>query len=135
MIKRKMFGGAGKVIFRNAGLLRKTPTHAEEILWNFLKTKPYNLKFRRQHAFQLFVLDFYCHKLKLVIEVDGSIHNKDEVKQKDKEREEQLGNSGLTVIRFTNDDIINHQDNVIEELKNLLFSKLESLDNKNASPT
>ncbi len=55
--------------------------HAESILGGYLKTKPFGLKFRRQHPYSVYILDFYCHKLKLVIEVDGSIHYIDTVKE------------------------------------------------------
>ncbi|MBO9682401.1 MAG: DUF559 domain-containing protein [Flavisolibacter sp.] len=60
------------------------------MLWNYLRTKPFGFKFRRQHPFSIYILDFYCHQLKLVIEVDGSIHNVAEVKQNDEIRQQQL---------------------------------------------
>ena len=79
----KMHKGAQKPLFQMAREHRNKSTHAEEILWNYLKTKPLGIKFRRQHPFSIYILDFYCHSLKLVIEVDGSIHNLDEVKKND----------------------------------------------------
>ena len=94
-MKRKMHAGAEKEIYQRARELRNRSTHAEDILWGYLKTKPHNIKFRRQHPYSIFILDFYCHSLKLVLEVDGSIHNKDEVKTNDKQRQELLESDGL----------------------------------------
>ena len=102
-MEKKMHAGALKPLFQWARELRNNCTVAESILWGYLKTKPYGLKFRRQHPYFNYILDFYCHALKLVIEVDGSVHDKEEVKFYDKERQALLENDGLTVIRFTND--------------------------------
>jgi very-short-patch-repair endonuclease len=102
---KNMFDGAEKALFASASQLRKQQTFAEELLWQYLKTKPLGLKFRRQHVYGIYILDFYCHKLKLVIEVDGSIHDEKEVKQNDEIRQKHLEEDNLTVLRFTNDDI------------------------------
>jgi len=59
-------------------------------LWGYLKAGISELKFRRQHPFGIYVADFYCHKIKLIIEVDGSIHNKKEIKDYDTKRESDL---------------------------------------------
>jgi very-short-patch-repair endonuclease len=83
-VSEKMFAGAEQVLFERAAELRSQPTHAEEVLWSYLKIKPLGFKFRRQHPYLIYILDFYCHALHLVIEVDGAIHQKEEVKQNDK---------------------------------------------------
>ena len=70
-MKNKMHAGANKFIFQRARELRDRETNAELVLWGYLKGKPLGLKFRRQHPYAVFILDFYCHALKLVIEVDG----------------------------------------------------------------
>ena len=111
--KSKMFAGADKFLFARAGELRKQQTFAEELLWQRLKTKPLGFKFRRQHAYGSYILDFYCHRLKLVIEVDGSIHNEEEIKRNDEIRQKDLENDKLCVIRFTNDELRLHKDKVI----------------------
>ena len=67
----------------------------KQILWGYLKTKSLGFKFRRQHPYSLYILDFYCHSLKLVIEIDGSIHEKEEVKENDKIRQQSLEIDGL----------------------------------------
>ncbi len=59
-------------------------------MWGYLKTKPLGFKFRRQHPYYNYILDFYCHKLKLIIEVDGSIHDDEEIIKKDIERQKIL---------------------------------------------
>jgi imidazole glycerol-phosphate synthase subunit HisF len=87
-MEKGMHGGAIKHIYQRARELRNNATHAEALLWGYLKTKPYDLKFRRQHPYSIFILDFYCHSLKLVIEIDGSIHNQPDVKINDKQRQE-----------------------------------------------
>jgi very-short-patch-repair endonuclease len=71
----------------------------------------------------IYVVDFYCHKLKLVIEVDGSIHDMQEVKDVDVERQRQLELEGLKVIRFTNEEILKTGEVVIGKIK-LLINEL-----------
>jgi len=119
-MERKMDGGALKPLFQMARDHRNISTPAEEILWNYLKTKPFGIKFRRQHPYSIYILDFYCHSLKLVIEVDGSIHNLNEVKNNDNERQRLLEKDGLRVVRFTNDDLIHTYEKVIEDLNILI---------------
>ena len=85
-----MHFGAHPLIFKKAEELRNRITGSEELLWEYLKTNEWNLKFRRQDPLSLYVVDFYCHSLKLVIEVDGSIHDKEDVNetmQKEKKSE------------------------------------------------
>ncbi|HVZ97615.1 MAG TPA: endonuclease domain-containing protein [Chitinophagaceae bacterium] len=59
----------------------------------------------RQHPIANYVADFYCHEKKLVIELDGGVHNAEEVKKYDEYREEHLKESGLTILRFKNEQI------------------------------
>ena len=66
-----MFEGASHLIFANAKLLRKNMTAAETVLWMYLKAGINDCKFRRQHPIGIYIADFYCHKAKLGIEVDG----------------------------------------------------------------
>jgi len=108
----KMHNGASPPLYGWARELREKATPAEEILWNYLKTKPYGIKFRRQHPYSDYILDFFAFSLKLVIEVDGSIHDLKEVKEKDKIRQEFLEKNGLTVVRIMNEEILHHPDDV-----------------------
>lgn len=81
VIERNMFYGANKIIFLRAVELRKNMTIAEKLLWEELKRKEiFKVRFKRQHPIDIFIVDFYCHKFKLAIEVDGDIHLREEVK-------------------------------------------------------
>lgn len=62
----------------------------------------------------IYIADFYCHKLKLVIELDGSIHDNEEIKLNDEIRQKLIEEDGLTVIRFKNDEILNNIQNVLK---------------------
>ncbi len=117
---RGMHYGANPLIFRKAEELRNKMTNAEELLWNYLKTNEWTLKFRRQHPLSIYVADFYCHKLKFIIEVDGSIHDNEDVKRHDAEREFNLKSLGLKIIRFTNDEVTLKLETVLEKIKNTI---------------
>ena len=110
-----MFYGASSYLFEYAKRLRETPTKAESLLWNMLNKKQLGSKFRRQHPIYKYIADFYCHELKLVIEVDGDYHN--EQKEYDKYRSNDLIEFGIKVIRFTNEQVENQISNVILKIK------------------
>lgn len=98
--------GSDAHIFKNANALRERSTDSEKILWQKLKAKKFhNLKFRRQHPINQFIVDFYCDQLKLVIELDGGYHNIPEIKERDYERENMLKEWGLKVVRFKNEEV------------------------------
>ena len=85
---------------------RRNPTSAEKILWFYLRSrKMAGYKFRRQQVIDGFIVDFYCHELGLIIEVDGRIHHARKVY--DAERDRIIQSRGLTVIRITNENIQN----------------------------
>ena len=84
--------------------LRKNATPQENHLWYDFLSK-YNVRFQRQKAIDNFIADFYCHKAKLIIEIDGSQHFTEKCKQKDEFRTEILEGYDLRVIRFTNRQI------------------------------
>jgi very-short-patch-repair endonuclease len=108
--------GAPRSIFANARKLRENMTEAETLLWEHLKKKPFGLKFRRQHPINYFILDFYCHKERLSIELDGPYHLDEEQKEKDKERTNYLKGVGIRELRFKNQLIINDFDLVIKTI-------------------
>jgi imidazole glycerol-phosphate synthase subunit HisF len=122
MDRNKMHAGAGKLMYQKARELRDKSTHAEDLLWGYLRSKPSGYKFRRQHPYSIYILDFYCHQLKLVIEVDGSIHDDEAVKANDKERQSLLEQDGLTIIRFTNEEITNELEKVVTTIEILIQS-------------
>ncbi|HSU27809.1 MAG TPA: acetylglutamate kinase [Chitinophagaceae bacterium] len=121
-----MYYGASKKIFQRAEELRKTMTLAEETLWNRIHINDWHLKFRRQHPIALYVVDFYSHKVKLVIELDGGIHDDSEVKGYDKGREEHLAEFGLTILRFHNDEVIHNIEEVINKIDTVIKQLLTS---------
>ena len=115
-----MFYGAGNLLFQKAKELRSQLTDAEKALWGHLRSKPNGYKFRRQHPIRNYVVDFYCHQLKLVIEIDGSIHDREDVKRADEERQKIVESEGIRVIRFTNDEIIKDREKSIEKINAFL---------------
>jgi very-short-patch-repair endonuclease len=113
-----MFYGADSNTLRAAHILRRSMTKAEAVLWKKLKDrKLFHTKFRRQHPINIFIVDFYCHQYRVVIEVDGDIHNDEIAKQYDSIRTDVLNNFGLKVIRFTNDQILYSLNSVLEKIQ------------------
>jgi len=113
-----MFYNAKPHIFETAKLLRENMTLYEDMLWKELKGKKVlGLRFRPQHPIDIFIADFYCHPVKLVIEIDGGIHNSIEQKEYDIGREAELNEWGIKVIRFTNEEVGNNIDLVIKKIK------------------
>lgn len=84
--------------------LRREMTPAEKILWEELRANKLGVHFRRQQVIQGFIVDFYCHKAALVVEVDGDIH--DLQQEEDVRREKALSALGLRVVRFGNDEVV-----------------------------
>jgi cyclase len=124
--KGGIFNGAGPLVFAKAKELRNTMTDAEIILWNYLKRGVDGLKFRRQHPLGCYIADFYCHKIKLVIEVDGSIHQLHEVRKQDEQKQMDFAKNGYTVIQFTNKQVMS---NVAEVIKQVQLTVIKSLNN------
>ena len=102
-------------------LLRHDMTPSERMLWKHISDKQLDgWRFRRQHGFGPYVLDFYCPVLKLCIEVDGEIHQRTDVVEKDKERTSFLESNGIKVIRFANDEIENDISDVLERIRRFI---------------
>lgn len=117
-VEREMYFGAKPELFRLANEMRNNPTDAEMQLWNQIRTfRSQGFVFRRQHPIGIFIADFYCHKLKLVIEVDGEIHNSEEAREHDDGRTGDLERSGIRVLRFTNKQVISNQEYVLGQIK------------------
>ncbi len=101
--------------------LRKNQTEAEELLWQFLRNRKLNkFKFRRQHPVsEMYVLDFYCSKIKLAIELDGSHHMEKQQRECDTERTHILKHLGIRVIRFTNAEVLNDTEQVLMQIREI----------------
>ena len=87
--------------------LRKNSTKAEKRLWMLLRRKALQgIKFYRQYPIGYYIVDFYCPKHNLVIEIDGGIHNNQEQQEYDQERQNHLEGTGLSVLRFSNEEVL-----------------------------
>ena len=111
-----MYYGASHLIMKKAEVLRLNTTPAETAMWDYLKRNDWNLKFRRQHAIEKYVADFYCHSIKLVIELDGSVHNNEDIKINDAAREMRIKEFGITVLRFPNEAVFKNLPQIIKEI-------------------
>ncbi|MDX9770690.1 MAG: type I restriction endonuclease subunit R [Tenuifilaceae bacterium] len=110
-------------LLKEARELRKKQTPAEEVFWQIVRNKKFlGLKFRRQHQIGHYIVDFYCNEHKLIIELDGSVHDTEERIKKDIKRDKYLSSIGNKIIRFRNERILNDIENVLIELENIIFS-------------
>ena len=108
-----------KIMKDKRHFLRNEPTEAEKVLWNHLKNRSLgNLKFRRQHSMDCYIVDFYCPEKRLVVEVDGNIHNLQSAKEYDVFRDEYLRRLNIRVLRVTNDEVMNRIDAVLGKILN-----------------
>lgn len=105
-------------LIERAKEMRKNPTLAERKLWEYLRNFP--VKMWRQKPINNFIVDFYCPKLKLVIEVDGDSHFTDSAIIYDQERTHILENYGLKIIRFTNEEVLNNFEGVCERIRSFI---------------
>jgi len=98
--------------------LRHNLTRAEAILWNHLKQKQIcGQRFLKQYSIESFIVDFYCPKLRLVIEVDGETHLTDKELEYDKIRQDKIEKLNIIFLRFTNGDVYNGLDLVLEKIE------------------
>ena len=109
--------GSRSTTHQHARELRHAETEAEKKLWALLRNRQLKgKKFRRQHAFADYVLDFYCHECKLAVELDGNIHKEKENQEYDTARTNLLNEYGITVIRFWNNEVLNEPEKVLEKI-------------------
>jgi very-short-patch-repair endonuclease len=107
--------GTTREIEAAARRLRQELTPSEAVLWEVLRGRQFEgLKFRCQHPVGRFIVDFYCPSLKLVIEIDGSVH--DDQKAYDQARTEQLQDFGYYVLRFSNGQVVNDLLTVLNQI-------------------
>lgn len=122
-----------KIAFETARDLRKRSTIAEDAFWQIVRNRRFlNLKFKRQcpiefeydGAKRFFIADFYCHSDKLVVEIDGGIHESQ--KEYDNIRDEVMKILGLKVIRFKNLEVLKNVEDVLKKLSVILHLQRES---------
>lgn len=123
---QSMFYGSSPIIFENAKRLRNQLTPSEIVFWSLLKQHFPNYRFKRRHPVSQYIADFYCHKLKLVIEIDGGIHLSEEAKNNDKARDEFMQSLSLRIQRFTNDEVCKNGEFVVKKLKDLIETIITS---------
>ena len=111
-----------ELLKNNAIHNRQYATEAERLLWHYLKEKKIGYKFRRQHIVGEYITDFINLKHKLIIEIDGKYHQEAEQVIKDTQRTQYLEQKGYTVIRFTNEEIFNHMEDVIKKIKETIMA-------------
>ncbi len=115
--KKNLFRSAPPLGFSKARANRNDMTEAEQILWEKLKSRQVKgFKFRRQHPLGIYIADFYCHEKKLVIEADGRYHKHDDIIKYDRIRTFTFNLDKIKVIRFSNSDITNRIEWVMEEI-------------------
>lgn len=107
--------------------LRNDPTPAEVTLWHRLRARQFHgLKFRRQQGIGAFVVDFFCYKLRLAIEIDGDSHGDHEARRYDKNRDHFIRSYGITIVRLTNNDVMRNLNGVMMYLEKYLPPRLIS---------
>ncbi|HTA84140.1 MAG TPA: endonuclease domain-containing protein [Bacteroidia bacterium] len=117
-IERPIYYDASLEIIRRAATLRKNTTEAEKALWARISKKQLSgMHFRRQHPIGKFIVDFYCHEKLLVIELDGEIHNREDIAERDEGREYELRKKGLKILRFKNEQVTNDINYVLAEIQ------------------
>lgn len=120
-----MFYNAPPILFEFAKEMQNNPTEAESFLWNYIsRDKIQGVRFKRQHPILYFIADFYCHKAKLIVEIDGGYHLEPSQYQYDVNRNMELELLGLKVLRFSNDQVMLETEKVLqiidEEIKKQL---------------
>ncbi len=111
-----------EIIKQKARTLRNNPTPAEKLFWNHLKAMPFYklLTFNRQKPIEPYIVDFYCHKLRMVVEIDGDSHGETKKIVTDQKRTKFLESKGLTVLRFSNAEVNKNIAGVMEKLEALI---------------
>lgn len=103
---------------RKARVLRNSMTLAEKLLWSRLRSKQIDgYKFRRQHPVFNYIVDFYCHELKLIVEVDGEIHYLADQADYDKRRDKLLTINGFHIYRISNHEVVTDLNSAVNKLK------------------
>lgn len=115
------------IILSRAREMRQPQTPAEATVWQNLRNRNLKYKFRRQHPIDRFIIDFYCAEAKLLIEIDGESHLQKEQIEYDAARTEYLEDLGYKVIRFTNNDVRYSIHAVIDEIVQVVESRIELL--------
>ncbi len=116
-----------KVKIQFAREFRKNPTKSEKIMWNALRNRQFlNLKFRRQFLKDGYLIDFYCHELRLAVEIDGSIHLEKEQAKYDEERQKIIEQNNIRFIRINSETIESNINKILKKLE-IIINKIKTL--------
>ena len=122
-LDKTMYFRAKPETLETARILRRRMTETENLLWEKLRARQIlGLRFRRQHPIDFFIVDFYCHQARLVIEIDGEIHSQQA--DYDDGREAHIEKYDIKVIRFTNFEVINDIEKVLDKIKSTLKERI-----------
>jgi very-short-patch-repair endonuclease len=122
-LDKTMYFRANPETLEAAKILRKRMTPCEIMLWEKLRSKQiHGLRFRSQHPIDIFIADFYCHQVRLVIEIDGEIHEGQI--EYDDGREAEIEKYGIKIMRFTNDEVINDIEIVVNKIKKIVSDRI-----------
>jgi very-short-patch-repair endonuclease len=125
-IEKQMYYGANSEMFETARILRKNMTFCERLLWDRLKLNQIRgVRFRRQHPISFFIVDFYRHAARLVIELDGEIHKKQ--KAYDDGRSAEMEKFFLKIVRFQNEEVEKDIKKVLECIDNEVKNRMACL--------
>ena len=96
--------------------LRKNMTYCEKLVWMYLRKRQMKYRFLRQYSVDHYVIDFYCPKLKLAVEVDGDVHDSSDQKEYDKNRQEYLESFGISFVRITNEKLLDNSEKAFNKI-------------------
>jgi very-short-patch-repair endonuclease len=126
---------AEKQTIKRARVLRRSLTLPEIILWDQLRKKRQDkAKFRRQHPFGPYVLDFYCDQARLAVEVDGRVHDMGDNPARDARRDAWLAVQGIATLRILATDVLNNLDGVLHEINVAVLEGVERTSPSKSSP-
>jgi very-short-patch-repair endonuclease len=124
-LDKNMYFRAKPGVMNLAKMLRNNMTFHEKLLWEKLKGKQIcGIRFRRQHPINFFIADFYCHEVKLVVEIDGEIHN--DKMDYDDGRSAEMEKFGIVVIRFTNYEVETNIVTVVNKIEMTVNERIKS---------
>lgn len=101
-------------------VLRREMTYCEKLVWLHLRKKQLGYRFLRQYSVDYYVIDFYCPKLKLAVEIDGDVHNQPDQKEYDAKRQKYLESFGITFIRITNEEFLGNPNMAFQKIKDVI---------------
>ena len=123
-------GTTYQLLLEKAKKMRKNPTEAESLLWQYLRRNGLKEHFRQQHPICGYIPDFVCLRLRLIIEIDGGYHSEGEQQEQDKIRQDYLEKEGFSFLRFTNEEVLYDTDETIGIIKDTIEElKTEAIQN------